>query len=314
MENIKNHENSRKVFIRRSAPFIARAQNSAKDFYDNGAQSVGSYFETVNSKRVASGLTMAEENLLIPAILGLHHEDRDYFKERNLYFANFETKIPPKNGLELEVGLTESNSKPLSSTNLPLNVMDYLRFKHASGHPWVSASRAGASGNQLKQFFIFDEVAESGITSKANDQKDKALEYYLKVKADVNKVNMMLLLLGTDYRDIVGQNDTHTAELRGEKLRELSTSKSTDLVSLYEDKDFDAKYSIEAMMRVGVIRKISGSYRVVETDEFLGRSIEEVVYYFKDEDQNSATISLLKEKMQEGMRVNKKAKSTKSAR
>lgn len=312
MENSTTNPNSKKVWIRRSTSFISRAQEAtAKDFFRDGTISVGSYFEKVTNKRVGSGMTMAEEAILVPAIIGIHPQDRDYFKERNAYFAAFETKIPPDDGLQLEIGLSDSNTKPLSDTNLPISVTDYIIYRHAKGHPWCAPSKDEARGNQLKQYYIYDPIIEAGNKNVSNNLKDTALEYYLKVKSNPDKVNMMLLLLDVDYRDIEGQNVEHTTQLRADKLRSFIDTKYDTIVKLYEDRDFEIKYNIEAMVRTGVLKRVGTRVVVSETGDVLGNTTEDAIYFFKDEETNSATISLLKEKMQEGLRNNKKVKQSK---
>lgn len=301
--------NSRKIRIKRKGSFITNAQGKeVEEYYAGASQNIGSYWESSNSKRIASGLTMEEEAVLVPLAISVDRADREYMKSRDEFFAALEVKVPPKEGIEFEIGL-EDNTKPVSKTNLPLDIHQYIRYRFASKHPWVSPSEVEARGNQLKYFFVHDENKAIAAAASEIDLQDKALQYYLTVKATAEKVNMMLTLLGRDYRDIVATDDASTASLRVKELRSLIDSRAADFIALHEDKDFDVKYTIQMLLNTQVLKRIGAKYLVTETGESLG-TYEETVQWFKDDAEHSDQIAMLKAKLQEATKANKKAKRT----
>lgn len=312
MEQIKEdkHPNSRIVTLRRNSNFLTKAQGEGiKDFLTSAIQGIGSYFEGNNSRRVASGMTVTEERIIMPEILGLHSEDKAYFEERNKYFANLETKVP-ENGTKLEIGMGTSNSGPLSKENLPLNLMDYIRYRHAKSHPWTASSQEGGKGNQLKHFYIDDPVVATSAASDVNALKDQAMTYYLGVKDNATKVEMALTLCDIDFRDIAGQTEAQTTQLRQEKLRKLVDEAPKKIVDMTNDKNFEVRYNINMMINTGVLKRVLSKILVAETGDTIG-NLEETIEYFKDTDANSQTIGILKSKLQESIKANKKNKSVK---
>lgn len=301
------NKNSKKIRIKRAESFLARAQGKEiDDYFQSAIREVGSYFESSSSRRIGSGLTLPEEKLLLPDILGVTSEDREFLKLRNNFYITMYSKIPYKGGLELEIGL-EDNSKPLSKDNLPLNLADYVRYRHHIKHPSVAESEGAAVGNQLKQFYVFDDIQVTGATDAVNEIKDDALEFYLKIKSDQKKVDMMLTLLGSDPRDTEGQTAEQTAQLRKEKLRQLIYSKPSDIVTLSTDKNFDTIYKMKSMVNTGVLKQVGTKYVITETGDTIG-TYDETIEFFKDETANNTTISILNTKLQEALAGKKKEK------
>lgn len=310
MDNEQTVPNSRIVTLRRNSNFLSKAQGEGiKDWLTSAIQGIGSYFEGHGSRRVSSGMTIVEEKLVLPEILGISPDDKIYFEERNKYFSNFETKVPDK-GTPLEIGFSEDNSAPLSKTNLPIVLMDYLRYRHAIKHPWVAISLAKAAGNQLMKFFVDDPVISTAASSDVNALKDQAMTYYLSVKENATKVEMALTLAEIDYREIVGQTAEQTIQLRKEKLRSLVDLAPKKIVDMTQDKNFEIKYTLQMMVNTGILKRVNARYIQVETGDAIG-NVEETIEFFKDTDTNSQTIGLLKAKLQEAMKENKKAKVVK---
>lgn len=305
--------NSKKVRLKRNPTFLAGSQTpEAQEFFGLASQGIGSYFESTNANRVASGLTTAEELILLPAVLGLPAGDRDFWAKRNEFYGALEVKVPYKEGIELEIGLTD-NSEPLSATNLPINLHQYLRYRFVANHPWVAQSETLGRGNQLKSFYIHDDVEHTEGVATLNDAKDEATVHFLKLKNTAAKVEMMMTLMGVDYRDIVGQNAKQTAQLRVEKLRDLLNADPVKFTKIHEDRDFEVKYNVRMMLNTQVLKQVGQKILITETGESLGNE-EAAVQFFKDEDENSDKIGVLKAKLQEAVKAGKKVKRTLTSR
>lgn len=310
----KKHPNSRVVTIYQSSSFINKAQNiDVKEFITSAIKEIGSYFERGGSTKIASGLSIIEEKLLLPEHLGVSETDKEYFKERNKFYSNFATKIPFI-GLRLEIGLTNDNDAPLSynksdssKSNLPINLMDYLRYRHAANHPWVAISEKAGKGNQLKKFYIDDPVVSTQGKADLIAEQDKALTIYLQVKNNPEKVDMMLTLLGLDPRDIIGQTAEQTTSMRMEKLRSFVNTQAVVFQQVFEDRNFEIKYTIRTMVNTGIITKVGSKLLITETGETLGNE-DETIEFFKDEKSNSDKIAVLKARVQEALKTKKKVK------
>lgn len=300
MEVVK-HENSKVVTIYRSRTFANEAQKGLEDFFAGATKSIGSYWESTNSKIVGSGLSITEQNILMPLLIDLPVEDREFRKKVKEFFEEMVTKVPYKDGVTLEIGLEESNDKKLSATNLPIKLMDYVRWRHASGHPEVARTRDEAEGNQLKKYYIYDPNTIKQKSNSLRDARDKAMEYYLVIKKDEAKVDNYLALLGEDPRAYADFDD------KLEVLTKLVNSTEIEAVerftALYEDPKTELKALVEKMVIMGILKRIGNRYLIAETDRILGDGLEEVLLELEDEAKNGELITVLKSQLQEKLKA-----------
>jgi len=301
MISSKKHPNSRIVKLLRKPSFIEDAQQKgAPEFMAMSKKSVGSFWENSYSKTVGSGLTFSEQKLLLPTIVDCEPEDRGFRAKVAEYYSNIATKVPfGKDGRDLEIGLENDNKAPVSADNEPLNLADYITYRHAISHPKVSDSKQSSEGNMLTEFYLFDPQAQEDHNVLISADKDKALEMYLKIKKTPEKVDMLLTLLDTDPRVFKGKN---AAALKLDKLKEFSESKPSKMIEAFEDNLFEDRYYLQTMINTGVVQKIGERIINPETGVALGNDAMEAIFWLKDK-ANSETLVLLKARMQEGLKV-----------
>lgn len=290
---MENHPNSHIVYIRRKALFDTAERPELNEYFAGSSMNVGSYYAK-GTAREASGLLIPEENLLLPYVLAIPADDRDFRLKVNEYYANIDSKVPADSvpvretdGLPLEIGLYESNTQPLSNTNLPINIGDYIRYRQVIGHPWVGASEA-EKGNQLKRFYVHDPNMIQTTTMSVNEQKDAALTRYLIVKTNARNVRMYLTLLGIDTSKLKpGEELT--------KLRTLAETNPKEFIEVSNDKNKEMKYIINDMVNNNIIDKVGDRY--VAGDTVLGRDMREAVLFLSDS-HNTAVYTSLKARLQ----------------
>lgn len=293
------HVNSHKITIFRTGSFLSRAQSKeTNDYFSQTKESIGSYFESQTSAKVGNGLNFAEEKLLLPEMIDTEATDREFKKKVTDFYADLTTNVPFSTGITLEIGLELSNDKPVSADNMPLELNDYLRYRHAKNHPQVAITKDASAGNSLKRFYIFDpENVQAGNTKK-NKEKDAAYAIYLKVKEEPASVDTLLTLLGIDPRNYIGKRDAE--ELKKEKLRELAEGKPAEFVTTHDEGELEIRSWIISMVNTKVLTKIGNKFLDPETQETLANSMEEMIYFFKDEEK-SGEITVLKARRQEAM-------------
>lgn len=293
------HPNSHRITIFRAGSFLSRAQSKeTNEYFAQTKESIGSYFESTSSSKVGNGLNFAEEKFLLPEIIDIEAADREFKKKVSEFYADLTTTVPFLTGITLEIGLEENNDKPVASDNMPISLNDYLRYRHAKNHPQVAHTKELSQGNALKRFYIFDpENVQAGNTKK-NKEKDAAYAIYLKVKEEPASVDILLTLLGVDPRNYLGKKEAE--DLKKEKLRELAEAKPADFVSTHEEGELEIRSWIISMVNTKVLTKIGNRYMDPETNEVLANSLEEMIYFFKDEDK-SGEITVLKARKQEAM-------------
>lgn len=296
------HVNSHIVVIKRLGTFLSRAQAKVDtSFISTTKEGIGAYFENQSSGRIGSGLTLNEEKILMPEIVNTPANDRDFRKKVAEFFNEINTPVP-ETGVELEVGLSRDNTQPVSDEkgkeNMPVNLTDYIRWRHAKGHPWVVESKETGEGNMIKKYYIFDKDAISRKKTEGDKEKDAALAIYLKVKETPMQVDQMLTLMGEDIRSFLNVKDKDREVRKAERLRELAESKSTDFKRIYDEGELEVKAWIGAMITTGVLKQVGSRIYDAETRDEIGNGMDEAVLFFKNEDQ-SVLVSTLKARLQE---------------
>lgn len=295
---IQKHPNSRIVTIYRKSSFILDAQKgTASDFVSMAKKSIGSFWENNYSKTQGSGLNFSEQKLLMSTIVDCEPEDRNFRSKVSEYFASIKTVVPYEKGRSLEIGLEKDNNAALSEDNMPLNLADYITYRHALAHPQVAKTKEEGDGNMLKEFYIFDEQADEDRQVKESADNDKALELYLKVKKTPEKIDMLLTLLMHDPRTFKGKN---ADSLKLNKLKEISTKEPSRFVQTFEGKFFEDLYIIQTMINTGVLQKVGERIIDAETGETIGHDTKEAIAWIKDKG-NSDKLVILKARMQEGL-------------
>ena len=294
-----NHKNSRIITIFRAGSFLSRAQGpETEEFLSTTKKSIGSYWESTSAKKIASGLTFDEEELLLPVLIDTPKEDREFRKKVTLFYAEIDTQVPHSSGRSLEIGFLDSNEKPVGLKNMPINLMDYLRYRQIQHHPQVAATKEEADGNSLKEFYIFDKTDVIKKNAKKTDEKDASIQIYLEIKNDPIKVDSMLTLLGVDPREFSGPDEV---KLKQEELRRRSELDPADFSKIYNESDLEIRYWIKTLLNTNVFSQIGMKILDGETKKIVGNTMEEVVYFFKDE-ENSEAISMYKTRMQEALK------------
>lgn len=291
---MQEHINSRKVTIFRSGSFLTKAQGEdVKDFFSTTKKSIGSYWESTSSKRIGTGLTITEIDILLPEVIEEVPGDREFKKAVNKFYEEIDTAIPYGSGRTFETGLSKSNDLPInrdlkdpSNNNLPLNIMDYIRYRHSLKHPQVGMSKEEADSSVLKEFYIFDKNATTLKNNAIAEERDAAMQLFLSIKKEEAKVNMMLTLLGVEPRDFDNKDD------RTSKLRTLAESKPRTFTETYKKEDIEINYWVQTMVNTKILTKRGTRYFVTETNKLLGNTLEEVVDFFNDKTKSDDVIQL----------------------
>lgn len=277
---------SRIVYIKRKNSFIADANKDpgVKEYLDMSYKAVGSYFEVFGTI-YGSGLSRKEQELLMPNIVGAEVTDKEFRNKVQEYFKNINSKIPP-DGLRLEVGLERDDSKPVASDNMPLKVDQYIRYRHALGHPGVGKDSNEAEMYQHKMFYIEDETANAIAASKLNNKEDEARRSYFRVIETEERMDQMLIVLGTFPNQL-------TVDDKKIKLKELSSideddSEETNLerldrfIQVAASKTLQIQSEILDMIRCSVLERVGTKILIKESGTVIGNNLRETVEWFKD--------------------------------
>jgi hypothetical protein len=276
----------RRVTIKRKLPFYHEQQEELRDWFSDANTAIGAFWEKGGSSKQGSGMTLEEEALVMPSVLSIPLQDPNFRREVSNYFRDINTVIP-QDGLPLVISL-EDDDMELSRDNMPVKVDDYIKYRHAVGHPFTAMSEYDARSNPLKRYYVEDQEEIVKQERAKVDEVDKALSIYFEIKKNKKKVNMVLALMGASTEE--GEDATVALKSAAEKdplkFHKVAT-----------DDDLQLKYEISSMVSEGVLDLVKGKYIRTDTAETLGTEMQTVAW-FKDK-SNSKDIAMFKAMMQE---------------
>ena len=291
------------VYIKRKQTFIEESNSDPEvaEYFNMSYRAVGSYYKQTG-KQYGTGMTRAEENILLPEMIGYYPDTdrREFRKGVGEYYRNINTKIPPE-GLRLNIAL-EHPEKELSEDNFPVNIRDYIIFKHAASHPETGGTFEEAEMYQHKRFYLEDEDNLISDASGLSDQEDKArLEYY-KIVDDKAKVEQMLVLLGVDTRKMKLEErklelKRHTT-IDTKRTSAFNELKMKRFIDISNDKRLKTKYLIEEMIRFDVLERVNSKILIKETADLIGDDLKEAALWFEDKG-NVKEVNVLKARYKE---------------
>lgn len=279
---------SKIVYIRRSPITLHEKSKEAADYFELASRSIGSYYPKSGGIRPATGVSLEVEDLLMPDILSISKEDRDYRAKCTAFFHAINTRIPAGDGVAFNIGLRD-NTKAISKENLPDVPLDYLKYMHHKGHPEVADNEALGRASQLKKYFIFNPTAERATKKSDLDVKDKAMEAYLEVKKDFGKVVQYLTLFNQNLVKAKGEENL--------VLKKLAEERPADFVAIHNNKDKDIEFFIMELLGNKILTVVGSYINIAESNEPIGSTKNEAIAYFKDT-KNSKQIAIFKQLLQ----------------
>ena len=286
------HKNSYKVWIRRKQTNIEKVQKDIPEYIARSKKFASAYWESKDSRVVGSGLTESEKKLLLPDIIGVMPDEREWKAKSIEFYTELATNIPAGEGQKLEIGLEKDNSKPVSENNMPLNLMDYIRYRHIKDNPKTAASQEEAKGNMLKEFYIFDPNAERLATNKKIADRDEANAKYASIKGKPDMVNALLISYGVNP-DMILEADRVT------ELSERVQKNPEIILTAMKDESLLKRATIRSMVEYKILVILDSAYYIASDKTKIGSNEDETIIWFSDSEKNGNTITLLLGLLQE---------------
>lgn len=276
---------------------MSQTDPEVKAWFDGAFRPIGPYFQ---GRRTATGLTFEEQRLLMPELINIEPDNRAEFRKTvQDYFDSILHRVPSE-GLKLEVGLEDDNL-PLSESNMPINVRDYVSYRHLKGSPKVAANLEEAESNPIKTFYIVDPEIVTGETMKLNKLEDEALTNYFKFKDDVIKVDQVLTMLGVNIKEMDSQSKLLKFKSSASKNKDLSEAEQregfTRFIDLCKDPDLGLKYMVQELIGAQVLERVGTAILIKESGQKMGDNLRETVFFLKNH-KNTRVLNILKAEYQ----------------
>lgn len=300
------NKHSKEVFVRRLP--ISIPENEAvngdkpeiKDYFDLAYRAIGSYWPK-GSNRPGTGLTLSEENLLMPYLLNIDVHDRDFREKSTQYFHDISLKVEPdtikgEGQTKLEIGIPDPEA-PLSLTNLPFSVSDYVHYRHLvgdgikPGHPEVALSLEQGKGDSRKMYYIHNPVDVQKTTVSNADLKAEAYGIYLEIRKDVLTVNQYLTILKVDPATVIGQEAA--------ALQKHVETNPDMIVKINKNPNRVPTALLLDLLNANIFEEIGNRVLLKENGFQIGKDRKEAVAYLRDTTNHSREILGFKSKLQD---------------
>jgi len=271
---------------------------SVKAWLGEAFKPIGPYFEP-GGKAVGSGLDFKEQALLLPQQLGIEKGDKDFRRAVTNFYHELLTNVP-KDGLKLEVGL-EDDKKPLAEDNMPLNIREYIIYRHLIKHPHVALDKATAEKEIIKRFYIIDPNKVTASINQINKTEDEALGLYFKHKDNPLKVDQILTMMGVTIKNMKREQKVLKLKELASKTAGLSPQDQAEqfaaFITTCNDPDLETKFLIQELIGATYLKQIGTAILINESKESLGENMEEAVHFLQNP-KNSKTLNVLKAEYQ----------------
>jgi len=210
--------------------------------------------------------------------------DPKFRSEVDKYFNNMMIPVPYE-GRELEISIDEE-------TQLPVNIVDWLRWKFILGHPNVSLSKREAESNQTKTYYLEDEEADSEKQSQDIISETKATIEFAKLIEDVVKFDWVLRELSYKYPEI-GSISKLTSLSKDKKNIALSLAMKKsykNFLDIVNDEDIKYKAEIASFVEAKIVDKVGNQF--IYGSEPIGE-LNHFIAYLKNPNNSETYATLL---------------------
>lgn len=288
---------------------------------------VGSSFRNGDVNR---GLTRDEEHKLLPDIVGSNPQSQDWNSTVREYWANISATIPVsktvEGGRKLEVGLEYDTEEDAEKGNAerdsewekyrterergkeyimshsvrlskghPINIEDYILYRYLLVYGECANTPEEMNNSSKIRFYLTSEAQRKNANAKLVKMQTKAMEVYLTVINDVEKVaNIIAVLKGE--QNFIPPKGSELFELQA-AISTFMQQNPTRFVDIVNDKQLDAKAFIYKAIAAGVLRRLPNSDVIMYGDNTkLGQNIQQAIDWTQNAD-NAETLMIIKAQM-----------------
>lgn len=224
------------------------------------------------------GVPTEIEKALLPEIITLPIDDKDYNKEARDFYKSLTVRVD-EGGHLLNISV---------KNGFPVSPRDYLIYEWAKNHPHVGMTENDAKSPNVR-FWIRDPERVHIEKNKAVAAKNAAMPSYLKVYNDPEATLRVLRVMEVARPDLMDQT------ARSNMLNSLFEKDPIAFQKVAEDKSLELKDFIAELVEKQVLTREGSIYYYA--DELLGKNIEQTVAYIRDE-TNTKLFNDLKAKLE----------------
>lgn len=212
---------------------------------------IGSYLTKTGA--VGTGLSFEEIKRIMPGVIAMEPTDSKFRSEVDKYFNNMMIPIPYE-GRELDLSTDEDG--------VPVNIVDWLRYKFVLGHPQVAKDKKEADVSQTKIYYLEDDDANSEVQSENILLEAKAGIEFAKIVEDKVKFDWVIRELCSKYPEL-GSISKILSLTPDKKIIALNTGMKKNFKTFLEiitDEDLKYKAEIASFVDAKIVDKVGNEY------------------------------------------------------
>jgi hypothetical protein len=299
-------EFSKIVYLRR-IPAHAKLPGQNPDDAD---VKVGSSYK---GSAVLRGLTFEEEQKYLPEIMGISPTSQDWSKETRNYWGNITKKVPPRDGVELQIGLFylseadyeyDQNLTPELEGNLinhkgkPINLADYILWRYCLLYSRVANNESLIGMSPKIEMYLYSKDKEVADKKKILNSKRRAHDLYFKNIVERDWVDYILTVLVAQDKNperkvsTVQQLQALSEDEKDLLLDNYATTSPDIFVLLGENKDLQMKAFVELCVAAGKLTRIANTDTITMDGTPIGNTLTEAVAFMNNAKNNQVLQTL----------------------
>ena len=281
---------------------------------------VGSSFK---GKAPLSGLTIDEEKMYLPEIIGISPVDVNWRKEVREYWNNISERVPHDNegtnsrlpGRLITFTVVFKNNKDkeaFESAELfeakaeiskrgevtPDSIADYVLFRYCLVYSRVSNDAKSIHKSAKILFYLYSQETEAKKNYGIFELRNRAREIFVSLLEDISKIDALLRIFGEDPNDTftyMSEQDKHL------KLDEFLAKNPKRFIQYAKDKSLSEKAFIKEAVLANIIHNPPNTDSYYYGDDrqvVLGNSLSDAVLYLKSKEQvNQQVVESIKSQL-----------------
>jgi len=229
-----------------------------------------------------SGLSPDEEKLYLPDVIGISTNSPTWNTEVRKYWNNITKIVPYPNGIELQIGMKETEIGG-KKTTFPINLNDYVLWRYLMVYNQCANNKEESKKSNKIRFYLEDKQTEVDSQRRLIDIKNKASLEFIKVTQDERALDdILLLMFDYDETRVVSTYDSIDGLTISEKIIELDKFVSQTPSVFYQkatDKQLVMKAFITRCISKGFLQKIPNTGIIVYDNEEVGVTIQDAVIF-----------------------------------
>lgn len=235
----------------------------------------------------------------------IYDHKRDYLKikakidevERRYSMVNRNNLAELRKALKQRINELDSIEREKASYGMPLNVEDYIMYRHCLLYADVAKDMAFINSDANVRFYIKDNAREEERKRKQHELVNKAVSNYVLLLGDSALFDAVYTLYCAETAKPILTSVLKDRMDKENELHKFATERPDKFNKIYSNKDVRTLADIEMLIARGELVKSDYNQNIVSTDGVLiGANMSEALAWFKNP-ENISLVNAYKAKL-----------------